>query len=399
MTEKGNEPVFRIRWDASSKLKVAGVMQWRADSQFLTSTDGWSAEVVVPEEYGLRPSDFYMQPCSLLLDSATLLLGRCERVECGQSPSVLRLSGRDYLAELVQCDLDPAAIIKEGDTLKTAILSACGPIGITSVISDGGYETRTLRCGKPIGRKRTAVAPGEVKMQDLKPRPGRSLWDWLSHLLSRHGLTAQPAGVRSALLLQDPDYEQPSMGTIRRSVKYGKQSNIVQSTAIRDGSRFVTCMLMTGQGGAEGESRTSNQKTYDVTAVAGVWNDQLTGLKDFSVGARRKPPSAAALDDGSVYRFLYHQDKEARNQEQLLKSATRVVADRLKESLQYQVTIKGFRDPVSGVLYAPDTMVDVEDDVCDIHEPLWVAGRTFEDGHGGPITRLTCWRPGSFSIG
>jgi prophage tail gpP-like protein len=73
------------------------------------------------------------------------------------------------------------------------------------------------------------------------------------------------------------------------------------------------------------------------------------------------------------------------------------MAERTKDILQYQATMKGHRDPESGRTYAIDTIAKVTDELCDIDEMLWVESVTMTyDESQGPTTQLTCWLPGSF---
>lgn len=398
MAEQEGEPVFRIDWEGLN-FQSKGCLQWQVSSAFLGVSDSWQADIHVPADSNLFPGFFLGCQVTLRLDNATLLQGRCEWVETGTSPELYRVGGRDYMADLLECDTDPALIVTEADTLQSAILKACGPAGITSLIADGGFALRTLRCGQPIGRKKTKVAPGEVKMQDLKPHPGRSLADWVSHIAARHGLTVQAGANRNQVSLQAPDYEQAATGTIRRSIKYGLESNIVQAHARRDMSRLRTCCVMTSQAGTTTEGRDSGLTVTDVAKVMAQWIPEATAAKKYAHGARRKPGGSADMPAGGFYRLLYHQDKEARNADQLLRDATRSVADRLKDTLQYQATVRGFRHTKGGPVFAVDTMVHVSDDVSDVDEDLWVASRSLSNGPGGPRTQLTLWRPGSFQIG
>jgi prophage tail gpP-like protein len=398
MAEIGSEPVFRIDWEGLN-LSSLGCLSWQVSSQFLGVSDTWTADIHVAQSNPLRPADFLMCPVTLSLDGATILQGRCEWVETGTSPELYRVGGFDYLHDLMVCDTDPALIVSEGDTLEGAILKACGPVGITSMIADGGFALRTLRCGQPIGRKKTKVAPGEVKMQDLKPHPGRSLAEWVGHLASRHGLTLQPGTQRGQIALQAPDYETPPIGTISRSFQYANESNIITARARRDASRLPTCCLMTNQAGSSAEGRDAGLTVSNVAQVLTQWIPEATGASNRAQGARRKPGTASSMPDGGFYRLMFHQDKEARNADQLLRDAARSVAERLKDTLQYQATVRGFRGKKGGALYATDTMLTVADDVNDVNEALWVCGRTFSNGPGGPRTALQMWRPGSFQIG
>lgn len=397
MAEQGKEPVFRILWDGVN-LDSRGCITWSVANDYLTGICSWSAELAVPPSSQVKPGDILWCPVTLQLDGATLCHGICEWVDNGESPMLWRVGGRDYLANIFECDTDPALIVTEGDTLQSAILKALGPVGITSMLADGGFALRTLRCGQPIGRKKTKIAPGEVKLQDLKPAPGRKLSDWVGHLAMRHGLTLQPGTSRTQIQLHAPDYEQPPIGTLRRSSQYGLQSNIVRGNVRRDASHVPTVVTMTSQANAVAEFREAGLTKSNVITVAQSWAPEATGIQAHGVGVRRKPGASEALPAGAVYRMLFHQDKEARNADQLLRDATRQVADRLRHTLQYSCDVRGFRDPAGTAFFAPDTMLKVEDDVAQVDETLWVAARILENGKNGPTTKMQLWRPGSFQI-
>ena len=91
-------------------------------------------------------------------------------------------------------------------------------------------------------------------------------------------------------------------------------------------------------------------------------------------------------------------DQQARTATQLEKAAHRLLNEHLKNTLVYEVTLIGHVDPFTKALWSTDTMVDVNDEVCDVHELLWVMERTFTYGNGGAKTKLKCIRPGSFEI-
>lgn len=109
---------------------------------------------------------------------------------------------------------------------------------------------------------------------------------------------------------------------------------------------------------------------------------------------------ASAGSFGSLlYRLLVFRDDDARNGEQIEKAAKRTIAERMKDTLQYRLTLKGHVDPGSGAVYALDTMIRVDDEFADLHEVLWVADRTLRYSEGeGPMTDLVCWRPESFEL-
>lgn len=388
------DSVLSLKW-LSGSVETPAVLSFDVQSDYMVSTDGWTADIAVTR--GVTPEALFMNSVDLAINGTTIMHARCEWVETGRQPGLMTIGGRDYLADSVVSDIDPKLSLKDGDALDAAILKALSPFGIQQVTSDGGFELRRLRTGLGIGRKRTAVAPGEMKLTDLKPEPGRKAYEYVSNILARHGLTLQPGSRREEVLLSDPDYEQPPMGQIRR--KPDGVSHVLQAAARRDGQTLLTTLLMSGMGGKESEKRAPLRRQWNASAVASAWSSELSkSFGGFAVADRREP-GAGALTDSQLYRFAYHHDEMARTQAQLNKAATRIVADKLRQTLAYKCTLLGLSPPGSTGLYAPDTILSVDDDDNFIHENLWVASRRFSGSPSGVVTTLELWRPGSFVIG
>lgn len=71
----------------------------------------------------------------------------------------------------------------------------------------------------------------------------------------------------------------------------------------------------------------------------------------------------------------------------------------MKDTLLYDVTMRGHVDPESGAVWSVNTMVEVDDSVADVHERLWILQRKLSySKEEGAITTMTCIRPESFVI-
>jgi hypothetical protein len=131
-------------------------------------------------------------------------------------------------------------------------------------------------------------------------------------------------------------------------------------------------------------------------------NTELGKILTASTVSSRWEPGKGATEvaSGALYRLLVYRDEEARTETMIESAMKRAIAERLKDTLEYRVTLKGHADATTGAIYSVDTMIDVNDSVCDVHEQLWIASRTLRySGSDGPTTELVCWRPESFVIG
>jgi prophage tail gpP-like protein len=389
-----------VVWEARPANLVPRVIRsWSIDTSYLTSTDEWSMVVFDTDKARLR--NLHLEPISLLVDGNPQLIGHVERISRGQDGSVT-ISGRDYLAQLVECNVDPTVAVKADMDLGSALSEILAPCGITAIGSDGDLNMRSLRTGKDPGGNGPdfkSFKPGE-----LKPESGMGCYDFANRIVARLGATIQPANARDTIWVTTPSYTQSAQATLVRTddPAGAALNNVIAATSEEDLSRFPTAALSSGKITKSGEA--AQAKSYEYSLIdsieAGGAASLAAAIKDKIITTRLTPKSNTGKSNGTkVYRFLYLKDDEARSLEQITKGLSRAVCERLKDSLVYSATMKGFSDWHTGAVYSVDSRVRVEDDICDIHETLWVASRKFSYAEGrGTTTMLECWRPGAFSI-
>lgn len=385
--------------------QLRGIKSYELDSSYLTSTDGWSVEVYQEPSESERLGRLELQPVEILVNGAQQVLGRVERTRVGGDGSAMALEGRDYISDLVECNVDPTLKIKEQMTLAEAIKLAAGPVGITTVTSTGAAGVRNVRTGKAAGGG-AGKAFDALKLDELKPQPGQGIYDFVNRLAARHGATIQPSTKRSELLLDEPDYKQSPLYRLRRGRgDSSAYNNIIAAEATRDFTTFPTCALFSGKQARSGVAGSPMSTQYDFLTLSQAFSSELGAVAERvypgrGPDARRKPGASAPLGTGMLYRLLYLKDDASRNPEQLERAARRAIAERLKDTLSYRVTVRGHADPDSGAIWAVNTMVQVDDAITGVSEPLWIERRALRYAPGaGATTELACWRPESFQIG
>lgn len=380
---------------------TTNIEEWRIESNYLGSTDSFSLTIVDEEPQNLR--DLECQPVSLILNGATQLIGRIDQTVRGDRGKAVECHGRDYIADLVECNIDPTFVVKEGDTLGSVILRAASTVGIKKLGEGSDVATvRNVRTGTSIGGPKAPPNFISIKQDDFKPDPGQGIYEFLKKICERHGCTIQPGLTRDSLLVAGPFYNQDVGYAIVRTRHSTTKNNVISATATRDYSSFPSMVMVQGHGSPRhGEATKSNQAILDTWAEAQHFGDELgRTLNDITWSGRRKPNGNEGdiIAQNKIYRLNYFRDNQARNATQLQKAAQRLLSEHLKNTLTYEVTLRGHVDPVTGALWSIDTMVQVEDEVCDVHEKLWVMARTFTYNQRGAITTLKCIRPGSFDI-
>lgn len=430
-------PKFQVQLESTGRI-LTGIEEYSLDSAYMTSTDAFSFKLYEPDL--LLEQNLELHPVVITLDGNVLARGRIEITEIGgETGATVRCEGRDYIADLIECHVDPAVAIGENMTLEQVIKLAAGPVGIDTVSFDASLW-RNIRAGQkvqtPIGARSFQDSP----LKNYKANPGEGIFEFLNRICARFGCTIQPTTERNTVLLDAPDYNQEVSYFVRRSLASpnSTSNNVLSATARRDYSRFPTVVLVTGKTGAAEEDRTTvaagnvagapilaklllgpaanwlvgdasaQQATEALAGSSGeptpIDNIQKTIEYLLPEGAtifvERIPPKANYTPKNVLYRLMYMRDNLAKDAKQVQNVAARKAAERLKDCLQYQVTVRGHRDPITNRMYTPNTIINVSDELCNVDENLWVEKCTYTyTPNEGAKTQLVCWRSGSFGIG
>jgi len=434
-----DEPSLGVQFEGLD-LTTFRIKSYSIDSAYMTSTDAFSFTMYEPEGDvdATRFRGLELQPVSLYLDGNLQVRGRVEITEVGQGPGLtIKCEGRDYMADLVECHVDPALAISENMKLEQVVKLAAGPVGIDTVSFDASVW-RNSRVGvsieTPLGPRTFQNAP----LKNYKANPGEGIFQFLSRICARFGCTVQPTMERNSVLLGAPDYVQSPAYSVQRSISSptAASNNVLRAVARRNYTKYPTVALVSGRTGGVGEGRVTvsatsaleantiatyrrasseNFGSAKATIISSVpqapqettiipSNVQQTILdllpEDVSIITQRILPKSNYVPTNALYRLFYMRDNIGKDVNQIMNVAARAAAERLKDCLQYEIVFRGHKDVATGRTYAVDTVIQVEDEVCDISGLLWVEHVRFNyDENEGPTTTLTCWRPGSFGIG
>jgi hypothetical protein len=388
------DPALKVRLTEAG-IEFDRVLSYDIDSDYFTSTDGFSFTLY--DEDQSKVLGFELEPVELAIDGAPQLIGRIDDSDIGDN-SAITYSGRDYIADLVECNIDPSVVVKKGDSLFNALTLAACPVGIDVILSDNDVAMRDVRSGKALGAKPIWAFP-ETKAEDFKPDPGEGIYEFCNRLVCRFGATIQPGANRNELLVTAPnDAQDPAFSiTVTRDSNNAANNNAYNCRAHRSFASMPTYAVFQGRGATPGKLQSGLSSEY-ATALAGsalsdgFFNEIGRELITRASFERRKP-APGTIFGPKLYRFLFHRDTASRNQEQLDHALLRAVSERIKETLVYTCTMRGHRDPFTGVIYSVDTLCDVKDDIRNVHEVMWVAARKFRYAEGtGAETDLKMYR-------
>lgn len=393
------DPSLLVRFPLLSGRDTTRISSYSIKSAYTTSTDSFDFSLYDEDRSKLMRLE--MQPVELLINGASQLIGRIDATEIGGDGSAVTCRGRDYVADLVECNVDPSAVVKKGMTLEDALKLVFAPVGIKSIVGDDEVQLRQVRAAHPIKKRGSGRGRRRKPVSDFSFNPGEGMYEFGSRLAARLGATIQPGRNRTELVVDEPSYDQaPTYSIIcADDATNSAANNVIEATASRDWSSFPTFTLFTNKSGEAGKTKTGLSASKDIFEVAAQSPELLEIIQRSTFSGRLKPTDKPNISNGELYRFLYHRDNDSKTKEEIDNAIARAIAERLRETLRYSVELRGHQDPKSGALWAIDTMVQVSDEIRGINEALWIHSREFTYSKaGGATTRLECWRPNSFVI-
>lgn len=237
------------------------------------------------------------------------------------------------------------------------------------------------RAGKPT----EAPVVVDVKKQYIKAKVGQTWYAFLKKELDRAGLFLFACvDERSFILTAPQPAQRPAFRIARKRGAPRAAVNVVGTPRHRNeatGRHARYVVYGRGGGGPAGRSKTRGEYVDDEMVA---WGFSKTWC---------------VVDD----------DAKTKGQAQFL--ARRRCAEARRQGWELVYTVAGHRAPVIGAdgraggrqygIWAPDVVVDVQDDELGIHGPHWIEGVTFRgDGKSdGTTTEITLMRPEDLVFG
>lgn len=394
---------------------------------YFTPADQWSVTVFSNDPKALRRKFLPLTPISLYVDDRRQLIGRIMSTD-SDGTGALRISGLDYMGDLVSSGIDPSLRITGNMTLEKALLAGLKPHGITKIETTTS-EVRSTKMGtshlesrtspvQPIelNRYRSDLAvdtqaildsmPTEREYQvsvgdpvpEAKPNDGEGAYEWAARICARAGFVIQPGSSRDSIAVVRPNYSTAPVYHFAR--RLDGSGNIERGSARRDWSSFPTGVSFRSRVLDTGTKMSAKKRTI----IPGT--DDTIGFRDIDevqrilAGANAETAMRKLQTAGDVSRYYvpaYYKDGESKSEKQLQNATRRFVADRLRETLSYSITVPG-REFEGGAGYTIDTMAVVDDEIEDVSETLWVMSRTLSCGEHGEKTSLRMIRPQTYVL-
>ena len=406
---------------ANGGIGITNWLSYSFNEHFLTPSDAWSFEVsgstlTDEQKGGLVPGALVQ----LLINGniqSTGYIDSIERKASRTGGTLWTISGRDRFGQIVDACADPTIQFDPLSTLDQAMLTIFGPFGYTaSQILVDNDDNRALQTGQISGTKTSAKGKPlkSYALHQYRPYPREGLFEFAARICQRRGLWIWPSSDGTKVIVGRPNFDQSSFYRLVRQA--GGQNDILDGSVKYDLSNQPCIIVADGFSGGADFAHAKMMVIGINPAVRGVADKVDTPLT--STAAYRavlaRFPQAVTLPPlhpatsypqmiAPSFRTIYLHDDEAKTQAELNSFVYREMALRLRSSLHVTYTVEGhgmLAQDGSFTPWAVDTMVDVQDDVGGVYEPLYVLSRTFHKSRsGGTKTDLELIRRYSLDLG
>jgi|GEM_PF-3457262 len=354
----------------------------------------------------------------LTINGVPLADGHIDDLDIGanrQAGQVWNIIGRERLGLAVDGIADPSLQFKEGTTLADFLVRLYTPFGwagpdhfqIDNAASRGA--TNGLR-GTPMTRGGKRKGPRPLKnfvLHQLKPHNHEGVHDFAKRVAERHGLWIRCSEDGERIIVDTPNYAQPASYQLRRN---GNGTTNVLDGRVRLSFRDQpACIIADGSSGG-GEFGRGRIKAYAVNPYFGVDEDGFV-LPEVTQVLQRHPTAQQVVLTTQPFkrrtanvppRIVFLHDEESRTQEQLNNFVRREMSLLTRRSMVANYLVEGHGQNVEGqfVPWLVDTVVDVQDDVADVHELMWVSSVRYSKSRAaGTTTQLELIRLNSVQLG
>jgi prophage tail gpP-like protein len=391
------------------------------DSDFLTPCDQFSFTVgdpLIPQ--GISGEIAHGLKVTLKVNGRPTCVGRIDEVERSVDRSggtVLSITGRDLLGDVVDSCVDPRTRFTNQQSLIDVVSTVLSPFGLDSFYTDN-VANRSLITGNQYGAKTNKVtvtkkgkvtkASGQVVKSAVqyqaKPHPHEGAYEFCERLAKREGQHIWMAADGSVVIGQ-PDFGQkPTFFINRLRGLAGGANNAVEGSVKFSRTEQPSMIVCQGKSGGGNFADTADTVIIvnELIARRADTNGLIDGVLDVinayphAYVMNQTDLSNAIIPSAStpypIAKPLFLVDDESRNLDQLKNFARREMAIRQRTAITAQYEVAGHTQ--NGKTWAIDTIVSVADDVGNLHQPMWIEGVQFtKDRMGGTRTTIRCLVP------
>jgi prophage tail gpP-like protein len=396
---------------SSLAVEYSRFLSYEYDQHYLTPCDQWHFSLPVGE---LADSDrSALVPgakVEVLIDGNVQSIGYIDDVQvtgARSSGSIMLVTGRDWMSPAVDSQVDPTARFSDGQTLDQLLQTVFAPFGMqvleTSAIADTNAITGRI-FGSPTTKKGKALK--SYVLHQIKPYQMEGAYAFASRVAQRFGLWLRPAVDGKTIVCAVPDFDQASRYQLLLKTDGSQSNNVLDWHVTKSRADQPSILFASGFGGGGDFARSTLRGAILNPLIALADPNVVTELLAAYPGIICASPPTPAIVSGVSALMLepfarpqYLYDSESKDPAQLRTYLQRELSLRMRKSLTAKYAIVGHK--LGGQPIAVNTMVDVDDDVSNLHGPMWIQSRKFskESPTSGTTTTLEAIRPGTLLLG
>jgi len=348
------------------KVELEQWSDYTFDSDFLTPADAFSVTFGTAKEWS-RISEAVKPdvPVTVTVDGALQCTGWIDsvRAQTSASSTMVTITGRDICKPLVDANIHPDTPFKDvslAELVQTVVdqiywnFDAGGrytPFR-PNVIYDN-EANRKLLSGTAIDGKAKSAGAETKRIEYVRPQANEGAFDFLARNLRRFGLWLWGTA-DGQLVISSPSYSQKPSYLLSRKLG-DKIVQVLDATYSLDRTSVPSHVFVRGKaGGKEFATKTVQGTKWDL--------------------------------DWRLYKPLYVVHDNATTAAEALAFAIQEMSAKMQSAEVYECTVLGHTDPVTGSVYAVDTIATVQDEPLGVFKDMWIAQRTFRRSSGGQTT-------------
>ena len=388
-------------------VQIEKFVSYEYDEQFLTPSDGWhfvlAGETIPDAVQGALSASV---PVQLAINGATQSTGRIHKVirTASRSGGVqITIEGKDVLGPVVDGHVDPSLKFTDSMTLFDVLTTVFASYGLSTFSADNNANLNVIT-GQKKGHPSRRKGLKSFTIHQLKPYPREGAFSFCARIAQRFGLWIWPSSDGLFIIFGKPDGTDddgnytlpPSRGNLVRKLgqPQGQANNILDGGTVTRDMENQPAIIYAGGEGTGGEFAKSRLKSAYVNPAIIADLTKIKARNPHIVPKTFKMASMVDpfLDEYPRPMFLY--DDESHTQDQLDAYVRREMSLLLRHAVMCHYPITGHS--LQGSPVAVDTILSVDDDVGDLHAPMWVSGRHFSKAAGaqGTTSMLELCLPG-----
>lgn len=396
---------------ADNLIEIDNWIDYHYNQDFLKPTCEWSF-TINDEDGNLVDTLVYGVGINIYLNGKIQCAGLIEKVtilEDDHGGTLLRVQGRDIMAKVVEGCVNPKLQFGTATTLQAIVTKVLTPLGITQIDNSDHLNLNVLT-GKSYAPDEDAGF-NKRQMKELKSHYGEGSWQFLDKLLKRQGFMMWARADGTGVVISQPNYNNNSGLVIKHSQNTkNTTNNVLFGEKVVDGTGQPALLYCKGFTNGDDAQVVSSDiimvnelvgldiNGIPLPAVSAIIADyQAQGVKILDLRNNLIPLRQSFYQKPIVTAPCFIKDDEAQDSGQLQNFVKRTMAHFQVKMVNLHYRLLGHTQ--NSTPWAINTLVQVDDDVLDIHEPYWVMERTFSKTYSdGTITDLKLIKPYTFDI-